>query len=102
MIDKRPAVVAKWVDVGDVIAAVRFAREHSLTVAIRGGGHNGGGLGTVDNGLVIDLSLMKGVRVDPIRRTAQVQGGATLGDVDHATHVIGEISYTRPGGTRYQ
>src|SRR6202040_1839690 len=89
MIDKRPAAVAKCVDVADVIAAVRFAREHNLTVAIRGGGHNGGGLGTVDGGLVIDLSPMKGVRVDPVRRTVQVQGGATFGDVDHATHAFG-------------
>ncbi|MDQ6673488.1 MAG: FAD-binding oxidoreductase [Chloroflexota bacterium] len=89
MIDKRPAAIAKCVDVSDVIAAVNFAREHGLTVAIRGGGHNGGGLGTVDNGVVIDLSPMKGIRVDPIGRTAQVQGGATFGDVDHATHAFG-------------
>lgn len=89
MIDKRPAVVARCVDAGDVIAAVKFARERSLTVAVRGGGHNGGGLGTVDNGLVIDLSLMKGIRVDPAGRTVQVQGGATFGDVDHATHAFG-------------
>jgi FAD/FMN-containing dehydrogenase len=89
MIDRRPAVVARCVDVADVIAAVQFARERHLAVAIRGGGHNGGGLGTVDNGLVIDLSPMKGVRVDPTRRTAQVQGGATFGDVDHATHAFG-------------
>jgi FAD/FMN-containing dehydrogenase len=95
MIDKRPAIVAKCADVGDVITAVRFAREHTLTVAIRGGGHNGGGLGTVDHGLVIDLSPLKGIRIDPIRRTAQVQGGATLGDVDHATHAFG---LAVPGG----
>ena len=95
MIDKRPAVIARCVDVGDVITAVRFAREHNLTVAIRGGGHNGGGLGSVDRGLVIDLSLMKGIRVDPARRVAQVQGGATLGDVDHATHAFG---LAVPGG----
>src|SRR5690348_5880652 len=61
MIQRRPAVVARCVDVGDVITAIRFAREKSLTVQVRGGGHNGGGLGTVDNGLVIDLSPMKGI-----------------------------------------
>ena len=95
MIDKRPAAIARCVDVGDVITAVRFAREHDVTVAIRGGGHNGGGLGTVDHGLVVDLSSMKGVRIDPGRRIAQVQGGATLGDVDHATHAFG---LAVPGG----
>jgi hypothetical protein len=95
MIDKRPAAVARCVDAGDVITAIRFARDNGLTVAIRGGGHNGGGLGTVDNGLVIDLSMMKGIRIDPVRRTAQVQGGATLGDVDHATHAFG---LAVPGG----
>src|SRR5581483_2266604 len=65
MIDKHPAAIARCVDVGDVLAAVNLAREHGLTLAIRGGGHNGGGLGTCDGGLVIDLSAMKGVRVDP-------------------------------------
>jgi FAD/FMN-containing dehydrogenase len=95
MIDKRPAAVARCVDAGDVITVIRFARDNGLTVAIRGGGHNGGGLGTVDNGLVIDLSMMKGIRIDPVRRTAQVQGGATLGDVDHATHAFG---LAVPGG----
>jgi hypothetical protein len=89
MINKRPALIARCVDVGDVITAVRFARDLGLTVAVRCGGHNGGGLGTVDDGLVIDLAPMRGIRVDPIRRTAQVQGGATLGDVDHATHAFG-------------
>jgi hypothetical protein len=95
MIDKQPAVIARCVDVGDVIAAVRFATEHRLRIAIRGGGHNGGGLGTVDHGLVIDLSPMKGIRVDPRQRIAQVQGGATFGDLDHATHAFG---LAVPGG----
>ena len=76
MIDKRPALIARCTDVADVIAAVNFAREQGLLVAIRGGGHNGPGLGTCDDGLVIDLSLLKGVRVDPVRRTARVEGGA--------------------------
>ena len=89
MIDKRPGAIARCVDVADVMAAVNFAREHMLTLAVRGGGHNGGGLGTCDDGLVIDLSLMKGIHVDPTARTARVQGGCTWGDVDHATHVFG-------------
>ncbi len=89
MIDKRPALIARCTDVADVIAAVNFAREQGLTLAIRGGGHNGGGLGVCDGGLVIDLSRMKGIRVDPERRTVRVEGGATWGDVDHATHAFG-------------
>src|SRR5438045_7859746 len=65
MIDRRPQLIARCVDAGDVIAAVGYARENELDVAIRGGAHNGGGLGSVDDGLVIDLSAMRGVRVDP-------------------------------------
>ncbi len=89
MIDKHPALIARCVDVADVITSVNFAREHDLLLAIRGGGHNGPGLGTCDNGLVIDLSPMKGIRVDPVARTARVEGGCTLGDVDHATYPFG-------------
>ena len=89
MIDKRPALIARCTDGGDVIAAVTFAREHDLLPAVRGGGHNGPGLGTCDGGLVIDLSPMKGVRVDPQARTARVGGGCTWADVDHATHAFG-------------
>jgi FAD/FMN-containing dehydrogenase len=89
MIDKRPSMMARCVDEADVIAAVNFARERNLLVAIRGGGHNGAGLGMCDGGLVIDLSLMKGTHVDPVAGTIQVQGGCTLGDVDHATHAFG-------------
>jgi FAD/FMN-containing dehydrogenase len=89
MIDKRPAVIVRCVDVADVIAAVGFGREQGLDTAIRGGGHNGGGLGVVDDGLVIDLSGIRGVRVDPAARTAEVAGGSLLGDVDHATHAFG-------------
>jgi FAD/FMN-containing dehydrogenase len=95
MIDKRPAVMIRCQDVADVIAAVRFGREEGLDIAIRGGGHNGGGLGSVDNGLVIDLSGMRGVRVDPEARTVVAAGGALLGDVDHATHAFGLAT---PGG----
>ena len=89
MIDKRPLLIARCVDVADVIAAVNFARENGLLLAVRGGGHNGPGLGSCDDGLVIDLSQMKGVRVDPAARTVRVGPGCTSGDVDHATHAFG-------------
>ena len=89
MIDRHPALIAKCVDVADVISAVNFAREQGLVLAVRGGGHNGPGLGTCDDGLVIDLSRMKGIRVDPANRTARVEGGCVWGDVDHATHPFG-------------
>jgi hypothetical protein len=89
MIDKRPLAIARCFDVADVIAAVNFGRDHGLPIAIRGGGHNGPGLGSVDDGLVIDMSRMNGVRVDPAARTARVGAGCTQGDVDHATHVFG-------------
>ena len=89
MIDKRPALIARCVDLADVISAVTFARQHSLTLAVRGGGHNGAGLASCDGGLVIDLSRMKGIRVDPAARTVRVEGGCTWGDVDHATHALG-------------
>jgi FAD/FMN-containing dehydrogenase len=88
MIDKRPLAIAYCADVADVIAAVNFARSNRLPLAIRGGGHNGPGLGSVSDGLVIDLSPMKGVRVDPVARTARVDAGCTQGDVDHATHAF--------------
>lgn len=89
MIDKHPLVIAQCRDAADVVACVGYAREHGLPVAVRGGGHNGPGLGSVDDGLVIDLSPMRGVRVDPERRTVRVGAGCTSGDVDHATHVYG-------------
>ncbi|MGY6518042.1 MAG: FAD-binding oxidoreductase [Lysobacteraceae bacterium] len=89
MIDKRPALIARCVDVADVVAAVAFGRESGLPLAIRGGGHSGPGLGGVDRGLVIDLSAMRGVRVDPETRTVRVAAGCTSGDVDHATHAFG-------------
>jgi len=75
--------------VADVIAAVNFAREQHLLLAVRGGGHNGGGLGTCNDGLVIDLSMLAGIHVDPIGRTVRVAGGCTWGAVDHATHAFG-------------
>ena len=89
MIDKRPKLIVRAVDVGDVMAAVRYGRESGLLTAIRGGGHNGAGFGTCDGGLVIDLSPMKGVRVDPAARTVRVAAGCVWGDVDHATHAFG-------------
>jgi FAD/FMN-containing dehydrogenase len=89
MIDRRPALIARCADVADVIAGVNFAREHELLLAVRGGGHNGPGLGTCDDGLVLDLAGMRGVRVDPAARTARVEGGCTLADLDHAAHAFG-------------
>src|SRR5512142_126021 len=84
MIDKRPRLIVKCADVADVMAAVKFGVTNDMLTAIRGGGHNGAGLGTCDDGLVIDLSRMKGVRVDPANKTVRVQGGCVWGDVDHA------------------
>ena len=89
MIDKKPAVIARCRDIADVIQAVKFGREQGLDIAIRGGGHNGGGLGSVDNGLMIDLSLMRGVRIDPVSRTGVASGGCQLGDYDHAAQAFG-------------
>ncbi len=104
MIDKRPALIAQCADVDDVVAAVNFGREHGLDIAVRGGGHNGGGLGSVDFGLLIDLSGLNTVEVDPDARTVRIGGGALLGDVDAATHEhglatpAGIISTTGAGG----
>jgi hypothetical protein len=104
MIDRRPAAIARCADVADVIAAVNFARTNELPLAVRGGGHSGPGLGSCDSGLVIDLSNMKGIRVDPAAHTVRVEGGCTWGDVDHATHAFGQatpcgfISSTGVGG----
>src|SRR5579871_6868890 len=89
MIDKRPLLIARCADVADVIAAVNFGRENGLLIAVRGGGHNGPGLGSVDDGLVIDLSAMKGVRTDPATKTVRVAAGCVTGEVDHATHAFG-------------
>ncbi|HZW37077.1 MAG TPA: FAD-binding oxidoreductase [Candidatus Deferrimicrobiaceae bacterium] len=89
MIDRRPALIARCRDVADVIASVRFAGETGMITAVRGGGHNAGGLGICDDGLVIDLSAMNGVRVDPRAKTIRVEGGCTWGDVDHAGHAFG-------------
>src|SRR2546421_2729647 len=95
MIDKQPAAVAYCVDEADVVAAVKFATERDLRIAIRCGGHNGAGLGSVDDGIVVDLSELHAVTVDPAARTTQVGGGAKLGQVDAATH---EHDLAVPGG----
>jgi FAD/FMN-containing dehydrogenase len=89
MIDRRPAVIVRCTGAADVIEAVTFAREHRLTVSIRGGGHNVAGSAVCEGGLMIDLSLMDGVRVDPHARTVRVQGGAAWGAVDRETQVFG-------------
>jgi FAD/FMN-containing dehydrogenase len=89
MIDRRPRLIAKCVDVADVIATVNFARTQKMLVSVRGGGHNAGGLGVCDDGLVIDLSPIKYVRVDPRKKTIVAGGGSLWGDVDHAGHAFG-------------
>ncbi|WP_440005834.1 FAD-binding oxidoreductase [Halomicrococcus sp. SG-WS-1] len=95
VIDKRPALVARCAGVADVISAVEFARETELLVAVRGGGHNVAGTAVCDGGLVIDLSEMTGVRVNPETRTAWSQAGATWADLDHETQ---EFGLATPGG----
>ena len=89
MIDRHPDAIVRCADVADVRTAVNFARQERLTVAIRGGGHNGAGLGVCDHGLVIDLSLMKGVRVDPVTNTVRAEAGCTQADLNHAAHSFG-------------
>jgi FAD/FMN-containing dehydrogenase len=104
MIDKRPAFIARCADAADVVAAVNFGRNQGLLIAVRGGGHSGAGLGSCDDGLVIDLSRMRGVQVDPERQTVRVEGGCTWNDVDQATYPFslavptGFISTTGVGG----
>lgn len=89
LIDRRPALIAQCAGAEDVVACVRFAREHDLPASVRGGGHSVGGKGTCDDGLMIDLSTMKGIDVDPARQTAHAQAGLTLGEFDRATQVFG-------------
>src|SRR5919197_3761385 len=89
MIDRHPAMIVRCTGVADVLTAIRFARAHNLLVAVRGGGHNVAGHATCDGGLVIDLSLMKGIWVDPTRRTVRAQGGVTWGELDRETQVFG-------------
>jgi hypothetical protein len=89
MIDRRPNAIVRCANVADVRASVDFARQERLTVAVRGGGHNGAGLGVCDHGLVIDLSPMKGVRVDPATNTVRAEPGCTQADLNHAAHGFG-------------
>ncbi len=104
MIDRRPALIAQCTGPDDVAKVIGFARNHDLRIAVRGGGHNGAGLGTVDGGVVIDLSPIKGIEVDPAARTVRVGGGCTWGEVDAATNPhglatpSGIISTTGVGG----
>jgi FAD/FMN-containing dehydrogenase len=104
MIDKNPAAIVKCREVEDVILAVKFARENNMEVSVKSGGHSGPGLALVDDGLVIDLSPMKGIRIDPETKTVQVEPGCTWGEVDAATHeyglatVSGVLSTTGVGG----
>jgi FAD/FMN-containing dehydrogenase len=103
-VDRRPRIIARCSGVADAAAAVRFARDHDLEIAVRGGGHNVAGTALCDDGIVIDLSAMRAVWVDPAGRTARVQGGALWGDVDHETQVHGLattggiVSHTGVGG----
>jgi FAD binding domain/Berberine and berberine like len=92
MIDKRPALIVSCGGVADVLRAVRFAREHDLIVAVRGGAHNAAGFATCDGGIVIDLSPMRAVRVDVVKRLVRVEGGATWGDVDRETQAFGLVA----------
>jgi FAD/FMN-containing dehydrogenase len=89
MIQRNPRLIVRCADAADVIAAVNFGREQKLLLAVRGGAHNAGGLGICDDGLVIDLSAIRNVNVNPKKRTVQVGGGALWRDVDHATHAFG-------------
>lgn len=89
MIDRRPGLVARCSGTADVVQAVKFARQHGLLCSVRGGGHNIAGLAVCEGGLMIDLSLLRGVWVDPVGRTARAQAGCTLGDVDRETQLHG-------------
>jgi hypothetical protein len=89
MIDKRPAAIARCRDVADVVSCVRFGGDHGAEIAVRGGGHNAGGLGVWDDALVIDLSLLRSTTVSPERHTVRADAGCTWGDVDHATVAFG-------------
>ncbi|MCM0673843.1 FAD-binding oxidoreductase [Micromonospora phytophila] len=89
LVDRRPGLVLRCAGTADVILAVTFAREHDLVVTVRGGGHNTGGSAVADDALMIDLSAMKGVRVDPGRRTVRAEGGVTVGELDHETQAFG-------------
>jgi len=89
MFDKKPALITRCLNTEDIAQAVLFARTHILTIAVKGGGHNSAGNAVCDDGMMIDLSMMQKVQVDPERKTALVQGGCLLGSVDEATQEHG-------------
>src|SRR5919205_3383938 len=89
MIDNRPTLIARCAGVADVMASVRFARDQQLLISVRGGGHSVAGFSVCDGGLMIDLSLMTGVRVDAARQTVRAEGGVTWGEFDHETQAFG-------------
>ena len=89
MIDRRPAIIARCAGPADVITSVRFAREHEILVSVRCGGHSIAGKAVCDDGLMIDMSAMKGIRVDPARRTVRAQTGLKLGEFDRETQAFG-------------
>jgi hypothetical protein len=95
MINRRPAIIARCAGAGDVISCVRFAREHDVLTSIRGGGHSVAGKSLCNDGLMIDLSAMKGLRVDPAHRTVRAEAGLTLGEFDRETHWLGHHSRYR-------
>ena len=89
LIDKRPAIIARCRGTADVADAVRLARAMNLEIAVRGGGHNVGGRGTIDNGMMIDLAPMKGIHVDPAKRTVRAQGGVLWKELNRETQIHG-------------
>ena len=89
MVDRRPALIVQCAGVADVVTSVNFAKEHDLLVAVRGGGHNAAGNAVCDDGIVIDLSLMTSVRVDPLAQTVRTEGGVTIGELDHESQAFG-------------
>jgi FAD/FMN-containing dehydrogenase len=107
MMDRHPRLIVRCANVADVIAAVHCGRETAMRVAVRGGGRNAGGLGVCEDGLVIALSCMKGLRVEPVARTVRVEGDGTWGAVDHTTPAFGLatpsgiISTTGVGGVSF-
>ena len=92
MIDRRPALIARCLGVADIVTCVNFARQRGLVLSLKGGGHNIAGLAVAEGGLMLDLSLMRGVWVDPAQRTARAQPGCLLGDVDRETQLHGQAA----------
>src|SRR5476651_1187100 len=89
MVDKHPALIARCAGAGDVAACVKFARDHNVLLSVRGGGHNFAGKAVCEGGLMVDVSLMKGITVDATRRVASAQAGLNLGEFDRATQKYG-------------